>query len=173
MIMAPSFDQLNVLVVHNNEPMRAIISDMLEAFGFDNVTEVARTSTAFEILVRHRVDLIVAQYEDVAPVGLQLTTMVRTAEDNPDPNLPIIFITLSTEDDAVQKAFRCGANAAIASPINAKELFSTICALFEREKPQVKSSHYVGPDRRNRDNRPFHQREKRHEDVTASIRKTG
>ncbi|TDI64013.1 MAG: response regulator [Alphaproteobacteria bacterium] len=172
MIMAPSFDQLNVLVVHNNEPMRAIISDMLEAFGFDNVTEVARTSTAFEILARHQVDLIVAQYENDAPVGLQLTTMVRTAEDNLDPDLPIIFITLSAEDDAVQKAFRCGANAAIASPINAKELFSTIYALFEREKPQVKSSHYVGPDRRKAINRETHHQDRRYAQDMVPLRKS-
>ncbi len=108
--MSPSFDQLSVLVAHKHEPMRAIISDMLEAFGFDNVTEVARTSTAFEILARNQVDLIIAQYEEDAPVGLQLTTMVRAAEDNLDPNLPIIFITLSADDDAVQKAYRCGPN---------------------------------------------------------------
>ncbi len=170
--MTPSFDQLNVLVVHNNEPMRAIISDMLEAFGFDNVTEVARTSTAFEILARHQVDLIVAQYEEDAPAGLQLTTMVRTAEDNLDPNLPIIFITLSTDDDVVQKAFRCGANAAIASPINAKELFSTICALLEQEKSQVKSSHYVGPDRRKATNRETHRQNRRYDQDRVSFQKS-
>lgn len=170
--MTPSFDQLSVLVAHKHEPMRAIISDMLEAFGFENVTEVARTSTAFEILARNQVDLIIAQYEENAPVGLQLTTMVRTAEGNLNPNLPIIFITLSADDDAVQKAYRCGANAAIASPVNAKELFSTICALFERQKPEVKSSHYAGPDRRKQSNQEKHQHDRRYDQNMASIRQS-
>lgn len=169
--MTPSFDQLKVLVVHNSNYMRKLIADMLALFGFNDVIIIPSTDS-YEILRFNKVDLIISQYEDDMPVELQLTKTVRAAQDNLNTNAPIMLITLSAEEGIIQRALDSGANAAITSPLNAEEFYSALNAVLSGEKSQVKSDHYADPDRRNRDNRPIHQREKRNEEMMTSFRKS-
>lgn len=165
--MTISFHQRRVLVVHNSAYMRAVIADMVHAFGFKDVVEVAHSASAFEKLGRDKIDLVIAQHEEDAPVSVQLTAMVRKSKDNLDYSLPIILISLSSDRDVLNQAYNCGADAVLAVPIVAKAFYSTICALFKHEPSQVQSSHYAGPNRRNSDNRPTHQNERRLSEILA------
>ena len=171
--MTTSFDQLKVLVVHNSNYMRKLIVDMLDLFGFNDVVMIPSTD-AYKILRFNKVDLIISQYEDDIPVGLKLVKTLRTAQDNLNTNAPIMLITLSAEEEGIiQRALDCGANAVIASPFNYDEFYSALNAVLYGGQSPVKSAYYAGPDRRNRENRPIGQRERRSTEIAAPFLKAG
>ena len=167
--MTTSFKQLNVLVVHNSDSMRASITEMLHAFGFKWVTGATDSETAVERLALNHIDLIVADYDEDGLDGLQLTKMVRAAEGNLDPNLPIILVSLSPDNDLMEQAVNAGANAVLGIPIVAKDFYSVFCALLRDEQSQVRSTHYSGPNRRSDGNRSTHQKERRRDAILESF----
>ena len=159
--MTTSFKQLNVLVIHSNDSLRAAITEMIHAFGFKWVTGATDSETAIEMFRLNRIDLVIAHYDEDASDGLHLTQMVRSAEVNVDPNLPIILVSLGADDDDMERAMNAGANAVLGMPIVTKDFYSMICALLRDEESQVRSTQYAGPDRRHNENRSTHQRERR------------
>lgn len=67
--MSASFEQLNVLVVHNSQYMRAVIADMVHALGFKEVIEASRTSVVLDVLALKQINLIIAHHEADTPLG--------------------------------------------------------------------------------------------------------
>lgn len=159
--MMSSFEQFNVLVAHSNDPMRAAITEMLHGFGFKWVLGASDVKTTLEMLALNRIDLFVTHYDKNKLDGLYLTEEMRAGKIKRVANLPIVLVASEDDDVLMQKAMQSGVNIVIATPIVSKDFYSAICALLREERSQVKSSRYAGPDRRQVENRPTHQQERR------------
>ena len=171
--MTKPLEELSVLIVHNSRYMRIIVSDTLKVFGFKSVIEAPNNAAAVDTLKLNKIDLLVAQYEETLPPERQLPAMVHKAESTLKSQPKIVLISLSAEKDLIEQAHGLGADVVLAVPIVAKALFASISALFNTEQSQVRSTHYAGPDRRNRENRSTHQREKRQAAIKESLRHKG
>lgn len=73
--MTKPLEELSVLIVHNSRYMRIIVSDTLKVFGFKSVIEASSNTAAVDTLKLNKIDLLVAQYEEVLPPERQLPAM--------------------------------------------------------------------------------------------------
>lgn len=171
--MTNPLEELSVLIVHNSKYMRIIVSDALKVFGFKSVIEAPNNAAAVDMLKLNKIDLLVAQYEELLPAEQQLPAMIHEVEDTLKSQPKIVLISLSAEKGLMQQAYDHGADVVLAVPIIAKALLASIIALFSTEQSKVISTHYAGPDRRNLENRSTHQREKRQAAIKESLRHKG
>lgn len=146
-----SLKSLNVLLVDDNQNMRAIASAVLHSADIRNVYEAAEGATAFDLLRRHAIDLAIVDFNMFPLDGVEFTRLVRTSPDSPNPFLPIIMMTGHSERSRVYEARDAGVTEFIVKPITAKAVLDRLNAVIMRPRPFIRSRDYVGPCRRRRD----------------------
>ena len=146
-----SLKSLNVLLVDDNQNMRAIAAAVLHSADIRNVHEAAEGATAFDLLRRHPIDLAIVDFNMFPLDGVEFTRLVRTSPDSPNTFLPIIMMTGHSERTRVYEARDAGVNEFIVKPITAKAVLDRINAVIMRPRAFIQSADYVGPCRRRRD----------------------
>lgn len=76
---------------------------------------------------------------------------MRTADDSPNPLVPIIMLSAYSERSRVTAARDAGVTEFCCKPITAKEMFSKIVAVINEPRPFIRTRTYFGPDRRRND----------------------
>jgi DNA-binding response OmpR family regulator len=145
-----SLKSLNVLLVDDNQNMRAIAAAVLHSADIRNVYEAAEGATAFDLLRRHAIDLAIVDFNMFPLDGVEFTRLVRTSPDSPNAFLPIIMMTGHSERTRVYEARDAGVTEFIVKPITAKAVLDRINAVIMRPRAFVKTDDYNGPCRRRR-----------------------
>ena len=146
-----SLKSLNVLLVDDNQNMRAIASAVLHSADIRNVYEASEGATAFDLLRRHAIDLAIVDFNMFPLDGVEFTRLVRNSPDSANPYLPIIMMTGHSEKSRVQEARDAGVTEFVVKPITAKAILDRINAVVFKPRPFVKTDTYFGPCRRRRD----------------------
>jgi CheY-like chemotaxis protein len=150
------FEHLHVLVVDDNGNMRQIIETALHAFGVSNVYLAADSADALEILRSVAIDIVLTDLEMGVLDGFEFVRMVRTAEDSPNPYVPIIVISGHTDLNAVTEARDAGMTEFLAKPVAPKALYERIVSIIRQPRPFIRAKRYFGPDRRRRAEDSYH-----------------
>ncbi len=158
--MAYNFEKLNLLIVDDNQNMRALLRSILVAFGVGKVRESGVVSEAFTEFCQAPSELIIADLRMSPLDGLEFIRLIRSAEDTPDPFVPIIMLTGYSEKDNVLLAMEAGADDVLTKPISPKMLYDRIARIIEKPRQFLKTDTYFGPDRRQKDE-PTHGPERR------------
>jgi two-component system chemotaxis response regulator CheY len=148
--MSYHFDRLKILVIDDNQHMRALVSAVLEAFGVKTVFEAPSGEEAWELMLLHRCDIIFCDWVMSGMTGLEFTEKVRTAPDSPNPFVPIVMLTGHTSIERVNAARDAGVNEFLAKPVSSKAILSRLVAVIEHPRPFVRTKVYFGPCRRRR-----------------------
>ncbi len=143
-----SLHTLNVLVVDDNQHMRAITSAILQSAGVRNIRDVSDGALALNVLRDHSIDLAIVDFNMFPLDGVEFTRLVRNSPDSPNPYLPIIMMTGHSEKSRVYEARDAGVTEFVVKPITAKAILDRIQAVIFRPRPFVKTDSYFGPDRR-------------------------
>jgi two-component system chemotaxis response regulator CheY len=146
-----SLSALQVLLVDDNQHMRAIASAVLQSAGVKKVREAADGGAALEMLREHPIDLAIVDFNMFPLDGVEFTRLVRNSPDSPNPYLPIIMMTGHSERARVYEARDAGVTEFVVKPITAKAILDRIQAVIFRPRPFVKTEGYFGPDRRRTD----------------------
>ena len=146
-----SLKSLNVLLVDDNQNMRAIAAAVLHSADIRSVKEAEEGTAAFDLLRRHPIDLAIVDFNMFPLDGVEFTRLVRTGPDSPNIYLPIIMMTGHSERARVYEARDAGVNEFIVKPITAKAMLDRINAVILRPRAFIKSEGYIGPCRRRRD----------------------
>lgn len=109
-----------ILVVDDELYARQLLTDLLEAQGFD-VVSVARGEEAFSWI--GVVDLVLL---DAMLPGRDGWAICRELKQEYDPLLPIIMVTARTTPEDVVRTFEAGADDYVAKPFQARELTARI-----------------------------------------------
>lgn len=146
---------VKVLIVDSNRFMRQIIRQVLHAINIRKIQEAADSGEAFKILKTFDADIVTVDYQ-VSPLdGIEFAKMVRTAEDSPNPFVPIIMVTAYSEKAIVCQSRDAGIDEFLAKPISAQSLYARIVAIIDRRRPFVRCKSYFGPDRHRRDDSEY------------------
>jgi CheY-like chemotaxis protein len=145
-----SFDKLKVLIVDDNQHMRALVSTVLRAFGVTAIHDAANTKKAWQEMEIHRPDVIFLDWVFDDESGLDFTHRVRTSPDSPNPFVPIIMLTGYTQLERVRAARDIGVNEFLAKPVLGKGILSRLISVIEYPRPFVRTKAYFGPSRRRR-----------------------
>jgi two-component system, chemotaxis family, chemotaxis protein CheY len=143
-----SLQSLQILLVDDNQHMRAITSAVLQSAGARKVREASDGAAALEILREHAIDLAIVDFNMFPLDGVEFTRLVRNSPDTANPYLPIIMMTGHSEKARVYEARDAGVTEFVVKPITAKAILDRIQAVIFRPRAFVKTEGYFGPDRR-------------------------
>ena len=145
------FEQMNVLVVDDNRHMVHLVCQLLHALGVKRTISALDGAEAFTQLRTNAIDIVVADY-NMAPIdGLEFVKLLRTANDSPNPYVPIVMLTGRTDSRSVRAARDSGITEFLAKPISAKNLYLRLLNLIDNPSPFIRARSYFGPDRRRQD----------------------
>jgi CheY-like chemotaxis protein len=139
---------LNVLIADSNPYMLKIIRTMLRGFGITRIREAQDGAAALELLNSHLIDIVVLDYPLTTLDGVELTELLRSAEDSPNRFVPIIMLSAYTEKRRIEAARDAGVTEFLAKPLCAQDLYIRLVEVIERPRPFVRTPRYFGPDRR-------------------------
>lgn len=148
--MGYNLSKLRVLVVDDSKNMRMLVKTILNAIGVTIVRESVDGQSALQELRGGPIDVVIVDWVMEPMDGLEFVRQVRTAEDSPNPFLPIIMMTGHTERHRIFKARDAGVTEFLAKPITAKQLLMRLTNIIEHPRPFVRARGYFGPDRRRR-----------------------
>lgn len=150
-----SLQSIHILLVDDNQHMRAITSAILQSAGIRKIREVTDGSAAIEALREQPFDLAIVDFNMFPMDGVEFTRLVRNSPDSPNPYLPIIMMTGHSEKSRVVEARDAGVTEFVVKPITAKAILERMQAIIYRPRSFVKTDTYFGPDRRRTDSRSY------------------
>ena len=159
-----ALEHLKVLIVEDNQHMRSLLRSLLNSVGIREIAEANNGGTALTVLREKKCDLVLSDLAMKPMDGLTFSHAVRTAENSPNPFIPIIMITGHTEKHQVEAARDAGVTEFLVKPITASSLFSRIAEIVERPRAFVRCEQYFGPDRRRRNIESYAGPWRRHDD---------
>ena len=145
-----SYKSVKILLVDDNQHMRAITSAVLQSAGVRDVHEAGDGPLALEILKSHDIDVAIVDFNMSPMDGVEFTRLVRNSPGSANPYLPIIMMTGHSEKSRVFEARDAGVTEFVTKPLTAKALLDRLHAVIFRPRPYVKTDSYFGPDRRRR-----------------------
>ena len=146
--MEPALDGLKVLLVDDNEHMRAIVSAILKGIGILDVREAGDGSEGLQALRTWPADLAIVDFRMEPMDGVDFTRLVRNAGDSANPFLPIIMMTGFADRPRVVEARDAGITELIVKPVTARAIIDRLNAVVYRPRPFVRTPDYFGPLRR-------------------------
>ncbi len=149
------FESLRILLVDDNQHMRAIVTMILEGIGVKHVRETRDGSEALEVLRDWPADMAIADFQMFPMDGVEFTRLVRNSPDSRNPYLPIIMMTGHSEQSRVMEARDAGVTEFLVKPLTAKAVIERINVVIFRPRPFVRTAGYFGPDRRRRNDPAF------------------
>lgn len=155
------FENLRVMVLEDNSHMSSVLRAILQGFGVREVIECRDAAQALETCRDAHPDVAFVDYELGELTGLEFTQLVRTADDSPNPELPIVLVTAHSERSRVLEAINAGVNEFVVKPVSATALYARLRAVVERPRPFVRTGSYYGPDRRRRVDPSYRGKERR------------
>jgi CheY-like chemotaxis protein len=121
-------DKKRILVIEDDEEMRALLKDMIEEEGY-RTASVNNGSEAFRKLAKESFDLIITDVRMPGLTGLDILPGIKRLQ----PEAPIIVITAFGSEEVQRKAFERGANAYLEKPIHFHKLRTLIHDMFSRK----------------------------------------
>ena len=151
--MALDFSRLHILIIDDNEFMRQLYRQLLEAIGFNppQIREASDGNEALHHIHNNQVDVAICDLNMQPMNGKQFTHHIRTSDNSPNPYLPIVVCTGHAEYVHISDARDAGANEILRKPVSAASLYSRLQAVIESPRPFILSKTFVGPERRRRD----------------------
>ncbi len=146
-----SLERLRVLIVDDNHHMINIVKTILRGFGIKDYYDARDAVEAFDIVRSESIDFVIVDYQMEILDGTDFVRLVRTADDSPNPYVPIIMLTAYSERSKVEAARDAGVTEFCCKPVTATELYRKVAAVINTPRPFVRTSAYFGPDRRRRD----------------------
>lgn len=143
-----ALESLHILLVDDNQHMRAITSAILQSAGIRKVREAPDGAAALDALRDYPVDMAIVDFNMFPLDGVEFTRLVRNSPDSANPYLPIIMMTGHSEKSRVTEARDAGVTEFVVKPITAKAILSRIQAVIFKPRPFVKNDTYFGPCRR-------------------------
>ncbi len=132
-----------ILVVDDNPDMRAYVSSILRANGYQ-VQTARNGSEGFHIAKELLPNLIVTDLMMPLITGLEMIRMIRSEETL--KGIPIILLTAKVDEDTRIEGTERGADAYLAKPFNDRELLAearNLLALKENERKVLELNTYL------------------------------
>jgi len=133
MLAPSSLDQLKVLVVDDQDFIRAIIRKMLSQIGIATVIEARDGASALQQVSDQRPDLVICDVRMRPLDGFGFVEALRR-----DPGgcaTPVILLTGHTDPETVERARSVGVDGFLVKPVLAPALEDRIIAVISARRP--------------------------------------
>ena len=127
--------ELRVLVADDNGTVRQMLKRYLEEMSVETVELAEDGADAIKKLQDFPADLVLCGLHMVPLDGIEFTRLLRSADDSPNPYLPVLILTSDATAAQLHKALGAGANDFMVKPINIISLRRKIHGIFARSPP--------------------------------------
>lgn len=124
----PFNTNMKILVVDDFATMRKIIKNILGQLGFKNIIEADDGTTAWEILQKEPVDLIISDWNMPKMSGLELLKKVRGDEKLKDT--PFLMVTAEAQKEYIIEAAKYRVSQYIVKPFTPETLKEKLEKIF-------------------------------------------
>lgn len=146
--MDDGLGELKVLLVDDNQHMRAIISTILIGIGVRDIREARDGAEGLQALRDWPADIAIVDFRMDPLDGVEFTRLVRNSPDSRNPYLPIIMMTGFADRPRVVEARDAGVTELVVKPVTARAIIDRLNAVVFRPRPFVRTMDYFGPRRR-------------------------
>jgi two-component system chemotaxis response regulator CheY len=143
-----NFERISLLIADPSKYMRTLLVGLARSFGFRTIYEAADGTAALNLMRERHIDIVLMDGPMTPMDGYAFTKQVRTSPESPNPFLPIVMVSAHTEISQIKRAREAGITEFLAKPISSKTLLVRICSVIDHQRAFVRSSNFVGPDRR-------------------------
>jgi two-component system chemotaxis response regulator CheY len=140
-----TIEAMKVLVVDDEQYMRKVVRTMLLAIGVKAVYEADDGNSGLDAIRRHMPDLVIVDWEMPVIDGAQFVRMVRSPDEFPYPDVPIIMLSGHGDRWRVVEAANLGAHEYLLKPVSTKALHERIAAILTMPRPFITLDGYYGP----------------------------
>jgi DNA-binding response OmpR family regulator len=144
-VLQRRFETLKVVVVDDDQYMRKVVRVMLQALGIKHIHEASDGITGLETVREILPDVVIVDWEMPMIDGAQFVRLVRSPDDFPVPDVPIIILSGHGDRWRVVEAARLGAHEYLLKPVSTKALHDRIISVLGYPRPTVKLDGYYGP----------------------------
>lgn len=145
-----AMSDLKLLVVEDNQFMRTLLVDALNAMGIGSVDSANSGKRDLDLMANNSYDLVITDLEMENGTGIDLIDAVRKGRNIEDPLVPIIVLSANTTRGMITAARDAGTTEFLAKPVSAKALYGRISRIIETPRNFIRTDDYFGPDRRRR-----------------------
>lgn len=146
-----NLQRTSVLLADSDMMGQSIIVQMLIGFGARNIVRCDDLVEARRQLTNQPFDLIITDPASFGPEGYELIGWMRRDLPAPNRHAAVLIVTGHTEHGRIGQLRDAGANFVVSRPLSASVLLERILWMSREKRPYVETDHYVGPDRRWRD----------------------
>ena len=140
-----TIEAMKVLVVDDEQYMRKVVRTMLLAIGVKTVYEAEVGNSGLDAIRRHMPDMVIVDWEMPVIDGSQFVRMVRSPDEFPYPEVPIIMLSGHGDRWRVVEAANLGAHEYLLKPVSTKALHERIAAILTIPRPFITLDGYYGP----------------------------
>jgi CheY-like chemotaxis protein len=115
---AHGLESLRVLVVDDEEEMRALLARMLERLKIGEVVEAESGAQGLEQIAASRFDLVLLDWNMPEMSGMEFFDRVHARE----PDLPFVMVTGRADARSIMAARSAGVTAYVVKPVTQSEL---------------------------------------------------
>jgi CheY-like chemotaxis protein len=126
---ARNAQQARILVVDDDEQVRAFIVDSLQSLGYE-VTARAEPARALELLPSQRFDLLIADFAMPGMNGAELAHAVQELQ----PRMPMLLVSGYADSAAIEAAL--GSAPVLRKPFGMAQLADAVAEALERSRPR-------------------------------------
>ncbi len=137
--------ELKVLVVDSNGTVRQMLKRFLHEMSVETVELAEDGADAIEKLQEFPADLVLCDLHMAPLDGIEFTRLLRSADDSPNPYLPVLILTSDATAAQLHNALGAGANDFMVKPINIISLRRKIQGLFARPIVFLRDGRYLKP----------------------------
>ncbi|MCI5049701.1 MAG: response regulator [Rickettsiales bacterium] len=142
--------KIHVLVADEDERIGKLVVNVLQSFGFREIQVAYKAQEAIALLKKAPIDMVITEYPMRTKDGQDLVDFLRTGEESPRRDLPIIVLTGRAERPDVMAARDHGVTEFVVKPFSAKTLSNRITQVIDNPRSFIITKGFVGPDRRRR-----------------------
>ena len=124
---ARALGDLHILIVEDEEPMRALLARMLQRIPVGRVVEAENGSVGLAQVGAQPIDLVICDWNMPEMSGMEFFDRVHAAH----PDLPVLMVTGRSDAGSIVAAKRAGISAYIVKPISQRELKAKIQYVLE------------------------------------------
>jgi two-component system chemotaxis response regulator CheY len=126
------FQQISVLVIEDEKPIRSLIRSMLKDIGIHQIFEAKDGSEGLKFLddADDMVGFVVCDWNMPGVTGLELLRQLRMAR----PDIPFLMVTGRVDRDSVVTAKEAGVDAYIAKPFSRDQFEAKVRSLLQKKR---------------------------------------
>jgi two-component system, chemotaxis family, chemotaxis protein CheY len=142
-------DALKVLIVDDEHTMRRVTRSLLQTIGVKHIRDACDGQEGLETVCIWGPDVVIVDWKMPNLSGLEFVRRVRSPNEFPCPDVPIIMLTAFGERSRVMEAVELGVNEFLIKPVSSKALEARLVSILIRPRRMVKKGGYYIPEPRN------------------------